>query len=88
MKIKPEFELVNVADDYMLIPVGEQMEQFKGTVVLNEVSAFLLNLMKNDISKEELINSLTKEYEIDHVTAQGDVEKTLKKMMEIGIINE
>ncbi len=56
MKIKPEFELINIADDYMLIPVGNQVEQFNGTVILNKVSAFLLELMKKDISKEELIN--------------------------------
>ena len=88
MKIKPEFEIVNVADDYMLIPVGEQMEQFNGTVILNEVSAFLLGLMKTDISKEELVSSLIREYDVDPDVAQKDVESTLEKMNRIGIIYE
>ena len=88
MKLKPEFEIVKVADDYTLIPLGEQMEQFNGTVVLNEVSAFLLNLMKNDVSKEELVRALTAEYEVDEETARADVEKALSKMTEIGIIYE
>ncbi len=88
MKIKSGFEIVNVADDYMLVPVGDQMEQFSGTVVLNEVSAFLLGLMKNDISKEELIKALTAEYDVDEDTARADVDKTLEKMIEIGIIYE
>ena len=80
MKLKPEFEIVRVADDYTLIPLGEQMEQFCGTVVLNEVSAFLLKLMKDDVSKEELIRALTAEYEVDDETAQADVEEALAKM--------
>ena len=88
MKLKPEFEIVKVADDYTLIPLGEQMEQFNGTVVLNEVSAFLLNLMKNDVSKEELVRALTAEYEVDDETAQADIEEALAKMTEIGIIYE
>ena len=41
MKLESGFEIVNIADDYMLVPVGDQMEQFNGTVVLNDVSAFL-----------------------------------------------
>lgn len=88
MKIKPEFEIINVADDYMLIPVGEQMEQFNGTVILNEVSAFLLGLMKTDISKEELVSSLVKEYDVDPDVAQKDVESILETMNRIGIIYE
>ncbi len=88
MKIKPDFEIINVADDYMLVPVGDQMEQFSGTVVINEVSAFLLGLMKTDISEEGLVNALISEYDVDEDTARADVDKTLKKMIEIGIIYE
>ena len=88
MKIKPEFEIVNVADDYMLVPVGDQIEQFNGTVVLNEVSAFLLNQMRTDVSKEELISALISEYDVEEDVAREDVEKTLAKMIETGIVYE
>ncbi len=88
MKIKADFEVVNVAGDYMLVPVGDQMEQFKGTVVLNEVSAFLLDKMKEEVTKEELVQFLLDEYEVDPVIADTDVEKVLEDMRKIGIIND
>ena len=88
MKIKENFEIVNIAGDYMLVPIGDQLEQFKGTVVLNEVSAFLLEKMKKEITKEELVQSLLEEYEVDPVTAKEDVENVLEAMRKTGIIND
>ena len=88
MKLENGFEIVNVVDDYMLVPVGEKMEHFNGTVVLNEVSAFLLEKMKNDVTKEELIGYIMEEYDVDKERAKMDVENVLKEMIEIGIIHE
>ena len=88
MKLENGFEIVNIVDDYMLVPVGEKMEQFNGTVILNEVSAFLLKKMKNDVTKEELIEYIIEEYDVDKGRAKMDVENVMKEMIEIGIIHE
>lgn len=86
MKVAPNFEMVKIADDYMLIPVGDQMDAFNGTVVLNDVSAFLLEKMKNDMSEDELVRLTTEEFDVDFETAQADVKMVLDEMMRIGII--
>lgn len=88
MKLANGFEIVNVVDDYMLVPVGEEMEKFNGTVVLNEVSAFLLEKMKNDVTEAELVKYLMEEYDVDKSQAQTDVENVLKEMIKIGIVHE
>ena len=86
--MKENFEIVKVADDYMLVPVGDQMDKFCGTVVLNEVSAFLLEKMKTDRTVEELISFLMNEYLVEDKTAQTDVLSALEKMKAIGVIDE
>ena len=88
MKIESNFEIVKIADDYMLIPVGDQMDSFNGTVVLNDVSAFLLDKMQEDISEGKLVELLTEEFDVDHATAQKDVHEAIGKMKRIGIIHE
>lgn len=88
MKRAANFEIVKIADDYILVPVGDQMEKFNGTVVLNEVSAFLLDKLKSDLTMEELVNSLLAEYDVDLETAQADVEKALEEMKKLGIVYE
>ena len=88
MKLKNGFEIVKIVDDYMLVPVGDQMEQFNGTVVLNEVSAFLLEKMKDDITEEELLKYVIDEYDVDKERARKDIADTIKQMIEIGIVHE
>ena len=88
MRLAPEFEIVNIADDYMLVPVGSQMEKFNGTVVLNDVSAFLLEQLKTDRTKEELVRLLMETYDVDTAAAQADVDMAIEKMKKIGIIYE
>ena len=88
MKLKKGFEIVNVAGDYMLVPVDDQIDIFNGTVILNEVSAFMLNKLKHGVDKKELIRLLMDEYGIDSLVAKTDVEEAIKKMLKIGMIDE
>ena len=88
MKRTPNFELVNVADDYILVPLGDQMEKFNGTVVLKEVSAFLLEKLESDLTIKELVRLLLDEYDVDFDTAQADVEKAVEEMKKLGIVYE
>ena len=88
MKIKPGFEITNVANDYVLVPVGEQVEHFDGVVVLNEVSAFLLEKLNSDRTLDELALLLTDEFDVDLSTAQADVTAAIEKLKAIGVIND
>ena len=86
MKIKPDFQIVQMANDYMLVPTGDQIDSFNGTVILNEVSAFLLDQMKEDLEKEDLVERLLMEFDVDPATAREDVDAAVEKMKQIGIL--
>ena len=88
MKIKSGFELVNIAGDYMLIPIGEEVDDFNGTLVLNEVAAFLLDKLKSDIEREDLVQLLINEYDVDRITAQSVVDKMLNELIKMGVVYE
>ena len=86
MKLKPDFQIVQMADDYMLVPTGDQIESFNGTVILNEVSAFLLDQLKEDLEKEDLVERLVMEFDVDPATAREDVDAAVEKMKQVGIL--
>ena len=88
MKIKSGFELVNIAGDYMLIPIGEEVDDFNGALVLNEVAAFLLDKLKSDIEREDLVQLLINEYDVERITAQSDVDKVLNELIKMGVVYE
>lgn len=86
MKLKEGFEIVEIAGDYMAIPTGDNMAAYGGSVVLNEVSAFLLKQMKQNISKEDLLELMLNEYEVDRETAMADLDAIIQTFMELGLI--
>lgn len=86
MKIKQGFEVVNIAEEYLMLPIGKEAESFKGIVALSEEAAFLLNNMKSSKSEEDLVQLLLNEYDVDEESARADINTFLYALSAIGII--
>ena len=86
MKVKEDFLLRKVAGCYVVVPVGRATVDFNGMLNLNETGAFLWEKLQNDTTKEELVDSLLKEYEISEDIASRDVDVYIKKLEDAGLI--
>lgn len=86
MKLKPGFVVRCVAGEYMAMPTGENIAAFQGTVVLNGVSAFVLEHMVNPVSKEDLLEMLLAEYEVTRERAERDLDTLLEKFRSYDMI--
>ena len=88
MKIKDSFEIVKIADDSMIVPIGDMMDKFNGVVVLNETSEFILKSLKTDRALNELVSLVVNEFDVEYEIAFKDVELAVDKMKRIGIVND
>ena len=88
MKIKKGFVLRNVVDEYMVMPTGENIASFDGTVVLNEVSAFIFRQLENAVSRDDVLTALLAEFEVDEATAAKDLDVLLDRFRELGLLEE
>ena len=70
------------------MPVGENITKFNGTVLLNAVSAFVWEKLQEPVSKEELLQAVVNEFEIDEETASRDLDELLEKFAGLGIIED
>lgn len=87
MKIKDNFELKEIADRIVAIPTNENVVDFSSVIMLNETSAFLWNLLKeNDMTKEELVKSLLSEYDADEKTALSDVSEFIEELKKAEVL--
>ncbi len=87
MKLKQGFEVVEMEGDYLALPTGENVAAFAGSVVLNEVSAALLREMaQRECSREDLLELLLNEYEVEREVAAADLDGILKTFSELGLI--
>ena len=88
MIIDPDFEIVDIVDEYLAVPIGEKAKSFNGVVALSAAAAFLLKNMNNSKSKQELVELLTAEYNVEESVAKADVDKMVEKLLDMGVIKE
>ncbi|MCI6432904.1 MAG: PqqD family protein [Oliverpabstia sp.] len=86
MKVDKEFVLREIAGDYVIIPIGRTVLSFNGLITVNEIGAFLWNLLQEDVTKEELVAKVLDEYEVDEETAREDIQEFLDTLVSGGIL--
>lgn len=88
MRISDQFMLRQVADEYLVIPVGEAALKIKGLIGLSESGSLLFERLRDGCDQEELVRVLLTEYDIDAGTARADVGDFLEQMRRMGILIE
>ena len=86
MKLKYEFIVRNIVDEFVLVPVGTAALDFAGMITTTEVGALLVEALKNHVTKEELVEKVTAEYDIDAETAKADIDEFIQKLDKLDLI--
>jgi methyltransferase-like protein len=74
-------------NEYVLVPVTNNIADMNSVYTLNETGAFIWELIDGKRNVEEIINSVTEEYDIDHESAGQDVFSFINNMSNYLIIN-
>ncbi len=88
MKIKDGYMLRSVAGQNVVVPIGAAAQTFNGMITLNGSGAFLWKAMESDTSRNELIERLLAEYDVDEKLASVGVDSFLRKIREAKLIDE
>ena len=84
MKIKNNFLLRQVADTWVVMPIGQEMLDFNGMLTLNETGAFLWQKLQEGGDVDSLVAALTGEYDVSAEVARVDVQAFLDKLVKAG----
>jgi hypothetical protein len=88
MRLKDGVIFTKVAEETIVVTVGEAAEAFRGMIKLNGTGAFLAERMLQQTTKEELVAALRQEYEVDEETAMEAVESIVEKFESVELIKE
>lgn len=86
MKIKEGFVLRQVAGSWVVLSLAKSMAEFNGMLTLNESGVLLWRRLIDGASREELISTLTEEYEVTAEIAAADVDKFLLGIDKLGCL--
>lgn len=91
MKLKENYMLREIAGNFVVIPVGQNVVDYKNMLHLNETSVFLWNELQNEINFETLLKNMTVKYEAseDEVSIlEKDLNEFLDKLRKMELLVE
>ena len=86
MKAANNIILREIAGESILVPVGAMARKIHGMISLSESGRLLWDCLQKDSSKEELIQALLAEYDVDEQTAREDVSAFLERLSGLGLL--
>ena len=87
MKLKYEFESVTMDDEIILVPIGEKADKVEGVIKLNREGLEIVNMLKEDTTKERIVEVLSSKYENDRQVLELWVNKVIFTLEEANLIS-
>lgn len=87
MKLKYKLEMVNMGNEIIAVPIGENAQQLQGVLKINKEAKEIINLLQMDVSEEEIVTHLAKKYENEYDDLKPLVHKFISRIQELGLLD-
>lgn len=84
----PSIVTRKTGNEYVLVPLTNNIADMDSVYTLNETGAFIWELIDGRKNVEDLIKSVTKEYNTDNETAGADVLAFIEKLGKYLIVSK
>ena len=84
----PSIVTRKTGNEYVLVPVANNIADMNSVYTLNETGAFIWELIDGERNVEDLIEAMISEYNIERETAMADVLSFIDNMSKYLIISD
>ena len=88
MKLKYDFEMIEMGDEYVSVPTGENSNDLRGVFKLNKEGWEVFQLLHEDTSEEDMIDVLEARYDNDRESIAQYVHEAVRILRENGVIQD
>ena len=86
MRIITDFETIDLDDDIIAVPVGNNASSIDGLLRVNSEGKEILDLLRVERTEEEIVSILASKYDTPISTISGFVHSSLSTLSDYGII--
>ena len=86
MKLKKQFVTKDMGDTQVMVAVGGSA--FSGVVRSTSTAAYIVDLLKEETTKDEIVAAMLDKYEVPEEKVSADVDKILETLRSIGALDE
>ncbi len=88
MKLKCNFENIDMQDEIISVPVGQDANKIQGVLKLNQSGAEIIDILKDNVTIEQIVDKLSAQYRDDKGTLTTYVMTFIDKLKSNGLIEE
>ena len=85
MKLKDSFITYNTDSDQIMVSGAGD---FNGMVRSNKTAAYIIDLLKNDVTVDEIVSAMLVRYDAPQEIIRRDVDKIITALRGIGALDE
>lgn len=86
MKVKENFVLRQVAQAWVIMPLGQEMIDLGGMLMLNESGVLLWRCLEQGCDMQALTDALVTEFGISPEQASADAKEFVEKLTKFGCV--
>ena len=86
MKLKEGVIISQVENEFVAVFAGEAGKACSGMMRMNKVSAYIMELLQNDTSEDQLVAALLERYEVSEEDARKSVVFVVDQVRKAGIL--
>lgn len=86
MKLREGFITHDIEDTQIMVATGDAAGLFCGIARANETAAFIVNCLKSETTREQIIVNMLSVYDVTEEQVSKDVDMVLTKLNSIGAL--
>ena len=88
MKLKPTFELIDLDEESIAVPVGAHSEDVQGIIKLNHEGVEIFHLLQEEVTEDGIVEFLSQKYDNDRSQISNYVSRFIKGLRKLNLIDE
>ena len=88
MKLKYSFETVNMGNEIIMVPVGDNADQVHGVIKMNNEGQEIINMLMNETDAESIINTLSEKYNAEKEKISKNVHDIIQLLRDNQLLEE
>ena len=86
MKLKDSFLTQQIGDDQVMVATDSRV--FSGMIRSNKTAAFIVDLLKEETSKESILEAMSARYDAPREVMAADIDRVLEALRSVGALEE
>ncbi len=74
-------------DDYIVVAVGDDSENFNKLITINSVGAFIYKFLQSDKSYDDVVSAMLEQYDVSEDIARRDADVFITNLKKAGLLD-